>query len=69
MMRGISAVTHPELVKEKLDRPWIRFELYKALKEHDGMRRSPPLARARLHWPFYAYNLTQRDLSHNCDHG
>jgi hypothetical protein len=39
LMRGISAVTHPDLVKEKLDRPWIRSVLAQALREHDGMRR------------------------------
>ena len=38
-MRGISAVTHPDLVKEKLDRPWIRSVLSRAILEHDGMRR------------------------------
>jgi hypothetical protein len=47
MMRGISAVVHPDLVKEKLDRPWIRSVLSKALCEHDGMRRSPSTVHKR----------------------
>ena len=41
LLRGISAVTHPDIVKEKLDRPWIRSVLACALREHDGMRRWP----------------------------
>ena len=63
LMRGISAVTHPDLVKEKLDRPWIRSVLAQALHEHDGMRRCTSSCLHVSNKPTYALTSLCRQLS------
>jgi hypothetical protein len=66
LMRGISAVTHPDLVKEKLDRPWIRSVLAQALREHDGMRRWPNILFQTKHHSskLFSQAAQSRDLRH-----